>query len=143
MARPVRFAPREGGVYELTLAPPDPGRYRVSVRAHAAPGMPRATAGDAAVELGHAGTEFAVDRWSLEEAQSDPDTATLAALARETGGALILPNDLERDAGRVAQQARRFGRVETARLWESPWVFAFVVGALGMEWIWRRRRGLP
>jgi hypothetical protein len=29
------------------------------------------------------------------------------------------------------------------RLWESPWVFGIVVGMLGFEWAWRRRRGLP
>jgi hypothetical protein len=29
------------------------------------------------------------------------------------------------------------------RLWESPWLFAVVVGMLGLEWAWRRRRGLP
>jgi len=34
-------------------------------------------------------------------------------------------------------------RTESTRLWESPWVFAVVVGLLSLEWAWRRRRGLP
>jgi hypothetical protein len=34
-------------------------------------------------------------------------------------------------------------RSDSVRLWESPWVFALVVGALSLEWAWRRRRGLP
>ena len=33
-------------------------------------------------------------------------------------------------------------RTASARLWESPWLFAIVVGMLSAEWAWRRRRGL-
>ena len=33
-------------------------------------------------------------------------------------------------------------RTASTRLWESPWLFALVVGMLSVEWAWRRRRGL-
>ena len=34
-------------------------------------------------------------------------------------------------------------RSESVRLWESPGIFGMVVGVLSLEWVWRRRRGLP
>src|SRR5439155_665428 len=63
------------GSYEATLPDPAPGRYRVNVRA-----------AKGGVELGRSASEFAVDRWSLEEARAEPDSALLAALAAATGG---------------------------------------------------------
>ena len=140
-ARPLRFEPRESGAYAATLQGLEPGRYRVTLRARGA-----RTQGGGVRELGHATTEFAVDRWSLEEARSDPDTATLAAIARESGGVSIPAGDLDRRGGALVQRALAHlgtGRKETLRLWESPWIFALVVGALSCEWAWRRRRGLP
>ena len=129
---PVRFTARESGSYVASLDALRPGRYRVSARA--------VRGGQ---ELGAATAEFAVDRWSLEEARAEPDSATLAAIAAGTGGRVT-------DAARVASWARTLparalalDRSESIRLWESPWTFAMVVGLLGIEWAWRRRRGLP
>ncbi|HTM57352.1 MAG TPA: hypothetical protein VL123_02935 [Candidatus Udaeobacter sp.] len=136
-ARPLRFEPRESGAYAATLEGLEPGRYRVTIHARTGAG---------GRELGHATTEFAVDRWSLEEARSDPDTATLAAVARESGGLSIPVRELGSGGGLMVQRALAHlgaGRKETVRLWESPWIFAIVVGALSCEWAWRRRRGLP
>jgi len=93
--------------------------------------------------VGRAGTEFAVDRWSLEMARVQPDSATLAAMAAASGGRVARAADVGRWARDIdiGSLARR--RTASLRLWESPWVFALVVGALGLEWAWRRRRGLP
>ena len=94
-------------------------------------------------ELGRAASEFAVDRWSLETAEADPDTATLAATARATGGRLG-------DADGVTGWARALpsavlARVpaQSVRLWESPWAIGAIIALLSIEWAWRRRRGLP
>ena len=94
-------------------------------------------------KLERASSEFAVDRWSLEAARTLPDSITLAAVASASGGQIT-------NAAHVAQWARTLdakalarGRTESLRLWESPWLFALVVSALGLEWAWRRRRGLP
>src|SRR5205085_1492737 len=97
-----------GGSYTASLDHLEPGRYRVS-----------ATAMRAGRLLGRSTSEFAVDRWSLEEARAVPDCAALAPLSRASGGR----------SGTAGPQA--------------PWVFAVVVGALSVEWWWRRRRGLP
>ena len=131
-ARRVTFTPRAAGSYVAELPGLAPGRWRAEVRA-AAGGR----------EAGRASTEFAVDRWSLESARVDADSAGLAAMAAAAGGEAV---PVARAAEWVrgvspADLARR--RMESTRLWESPWVFALIVGLLALEWATRRRRGLP
>jgi hypothetical protein len=93
--------------------------------------------------LGRATSELAVDRWSLEESRALPDSGTLAAVAQASGGRAG-------DVPGVATWMRSLGtrglvraRTTSTRLWESPYLFAIIVGALSLEWWWRRRRGLP
>ena len=126
------FVSRTSGSYAATLEDPSPGRYRVSVRA---------TKGG--IELGRATSEFAVDRWSLEEARAEPDTATLAAIAAASGGSTTTAAAAAAWARALPARAIARRRTETHRLWESPWAFALIVGCLSVEWAWRRRRGLP
>ncbi len=126
------FAPRAAGSHEATLEDPAPGRYRVAVRA--------ARGG---IELGRASSEFAVDRWSLEEARAEPDSATLAAIAAASGGRTAPAAAAASWARSLPSRAIARRRSESLRLWESAWVFAVVVGLLSIEWAWRRRRGLP
>jgi len=126
------FTPRAAGSYEATLPDPAPGRYRVNVRA-----------AKGGVELGRSASEFAVDRWSLEEARAEPDSALLAALAAATGGRMAQATQGGDWARPLTARAVVRTRGESLRLWESPWVFAVVVGLLSVEWAWRRRRGLP
>jgi hypothetical protein len=126
------FTPRAAGSYDARLADPTPGRYRVTVRAT-----------KAGIELGRATSEFAVDRWSLEEARADPDSATLAAIASATQGRMTTAAAAAGWAGSLPTRAIARARSDSLRLWESPWVFGLIVGLLGVEWAWRRRRGLP
>jgi hypothetical protein len=84
-----------------------------------------------------------VDRWSLEEARTLPDSTTLAAVAQATGGSVAGGAGVGRWARALPARSQALVRSESLRLWESPWVFAVVVGALSVEWLWRRRRGLP
>ncbi|MBI1797502.1 MAG: hypothetical protein HYR74_10675 [Candidatus Eisenbacteria bacterium] len=128
----IAFAPRAAGSYEAVIADPEPGRYRIGARATRA-----------GAELGRATSEFAVDRWSLEEARAEPDSATLDAIAAATGGRATTA--AEAAAWAAALPARTLARMrgESHHLWESPWVFGVLIGLLGVEWAWRRRRGLP
>uniref|UniRef100_A0A832I419 VWA domain-containing protein n=1 Tax=Eiseniibacteriota bacterium TaxID=2212470 RepID=A0A832I419_UNCEI len=131
-ARPVAFEPREAGAYVAALDDLPPGRWTV---------LARATRGGR--ELGRATAEFAVDRWSLEASRTLPDSATLAAVAAASGGRMSAGADVAAWARGLESRALARGRSESLRLWESPWLFALVVGALSVEWAWRRRRGLP
>jgi hypothetical protein len=131
-ARRVEFAPAAAGTYVATLENLPSGRYRVT-----------ALAESGGRTLGRAGTEFAVDRWSLEMARVQPDSVTLAAMAAATGGRVARAGEVARWARGLEVGAIARRRTASMRLWESPWVFAVVVGALAIEWAWRRRRGLP
>ena len=122
------------GSYEAVIENPAPGRHRVRARAVAPAG---------AGELGRAATEFAVDAWSLEEARTLPDSAELAAVARASGGRIASASSAARWARGLPTRVLARSRSDSVRLWESPWVFAVVVGMLSLEWAWRRRRGLP
>lgn len=128
----ITFAPQSAGSYVAQLDGLAPGRYHVRARA---------TRGGAA--LGQAGTDFAVDRWSLELARTAPDSAALAAIAAATGGRVGTADHVAGWARSLGARALAVSRSETVKLWQSPWVFALVVGALSVEWAWRRRRGLP
>lgn len=127
----VRFAPRAAGSYEAVLPAPSAGRWTLSARALRG-----------GRELGRARGEFAVDRWSLEQLGTQPDRAGLEALAAATNGRVLEPRALA-DAGRLDLRALTRARTTSTRLWESPWVFALLIGMLSVEWAWRRLRGLP
>jgi hypothetical protein len=125
------FEPREPGTYIATLNGLAPGRYRVAVRARLSGRVERS-----------ATSEFAVDRWSLEDARAETDSMTLAAVSRASGGVALAAAELSHLPGAVQASLAR-GPLVTARLWESPWVMALIIAALAAEWVWRRRRGLP
>lgn len=131
-ARHVQFVPGAAGSYTASLERLPPGRYRVG-----------AIAARGGRVLGRANAEFAVDRWSLEEARALPDSATLASMADATGGRSGDARDVVAWARGLRAQGAVRGRSTSLRLWESPYVFAAIVAVLSLEWIWRRRRGLP
>ena len=130
--RAVRFVAREGGSYVATLEDLPPGRYRVSARATRA-----------GQDLGQAASQFAIDGWSLEQARTEPDSATMAAMTSAAGGHLVRAGGQGLALRSLGTRSLARPRTESVRLWESPWLFALVVGALSVEWAWRRRRGLP
>ncbi len=130
--RKIAFAPGGAGAYTSTFPSPGPGRWQVNVRAS-----------KDGRELGRGRSEFVVDRWTLEALRAQPDSAAMAAIAAASGGRAGRASDVAAWARSLDPRALvRHERV-TLRLWESPWLFALVVGLLSVEWTWRRRRGLP
>jgi hypothetical protein len=130
--RPIAFQAGSAGSYVASLDDLPPGRWRVNARAQRG-----------GRELGRAGSEFAVDRWSLEEARTQPDSAGLAAVAAAGGGRMSGAEQVSGWTRSLETQQLGRRRTESFRLWESPWTFALVIAALSVEWAWRRRRGLP
>ena len=129
---PLAFSARGAGSYVATPEGLEPGRWEVS-----------ATARLGAREVGRARSGFAVDRWSIEALGSQPDSATLAAVAAASGGRVASTAAVGPWARSLPTRALVRARLRSSRLWESPWWFAAVVAALSLEWAWRRRRGLP
>ena len=121
------------GSYVATLPAPAAGRWQVSAaRAPWRAATWRARA--------------ASSRWTLE-----PGAAARRARQRDAGRGRERERRARDGRGATPGTGRtRSRRVRwrgaapaSARLWESPWVFALVVAVLAAEWIWRRRRGLP
>ena len=119
------------GAYTATIPSPGPGRWQVRVRATSA-----------GRELGRARNELVVDRWTLEALRPQPDSAGLAAVAAASGGTFARAADAAAWARALDPHALVRPQRASTRLWESPWLFALVVGMLSAEWMWRRRRGL-
>ena len=130
--QPIVFTPGGPGAYTSNFPSPGPGRWQVSVRAT-----------KDGRELGRARSEFAVDRWTLEALRPQPDSAAMAAIAAASGGKFGRASDAAAWARGLDTRQLVRNRTASARLWESPWLFALVVGMLSAEWAWRRRRGLP
>ncbi|MCC6349352.1 MAG: hypothetical protein IT347_07165 [Candidatus Eisenbacteria bacterium] len=131
-SRSLDFEPGEAGSYTASLDALPPGRWQVSVQAVGG-GRTRASAT----------TAFAVDRWSLEALRSEPDSSTLGAIARASGGKAGDAGHADAWARGLSTRALTRRRAASTRLWESPWLFAALVAVLGTEWALRRRRGLP
>jgi len=132
LSRPLEFEAGEPGSYSAALEALPPGRWQVAARA-VKDGR----------ELAGATTAFAVDRWSLEALRAEPDSATLAAIARASDGRVGEAANAGAWARGLETRALARRRAASTRLWESPWVFAVLVGMLAAEWTLRRRRGLP
>jgi len=128
----IEFTPGGPGAYTANFASPGAGRWQVSVRA-TRDGR----------ELGRARGEFAVDHWTLEALRAQPDSAAMAAIAAASGGKFGRARDAAAWARGLDMRQLVRNRTASARLWESPWLFAMVVAMLSVEWGWRRRRGLP
>lgn len=125
------FAAGGAGAYTATVPSPGPGRWQVSVRA-TRDGR----------ELGRARNEFVVDRWTLEALRPQPDSSGMAAIASASGGQAGRASEAASWARSLDPHALVRPQRASTRLWESPWLFALVVGLLSAEWMWRRRRGL-
>jgi hypothetical protein len=64
-------------------------------------------------------------------------------MSAATGGRVTAAVDVERWARALPARDLTRGRDVSRNLWESPLPYAIVLGLLGAEWVWRRRRGLP
>lgn len=71
-----------------------------------------------------------------------PDYARLRRLAESTGGQLLRLDQVGTLPDRLTEVADNRPRVTELRLWDSPWLFAFVLACLAAEWALRKRMGL-
>ncbi|MDQ3439929.1 MAG: hypothetical protein M3478_06215, partial [Planctomycetota bacterium] len=70
------------------------------------------------------------------------DEQTLRRLAESTGGEFLTLAEWNTLPGRMREAHQTAGQVDVRRLWDSPQLFAFVLGCLGIEWAMRKRLGL-
>lgn len=145
----VRLRVTRGGATQELQASPDatrPGRFTAPVPADQ-PGLLRVD-----VEARRDGAPVGeAHEWALvggvDREWADPrrNDGVLDRLARGTGGRLVTEREIGQlpslvSAARAAAAAA--APPEARELWHSPWLLLLLLGALGGEWILRRRWGL-
>lgn len=70
------------------------------------------------------------------------DERMLRRLAEATGGEFLTLAEWNTLPRRLREAQQTSGQVIERRLWDSPQLFAFVLGCLGIEWAMRKRLGM-
>jgi hypothetical protein len=68
--------------------------------------------------------------------------AVLRQVAEETGGKFYRPSEASRLAEDIVYTTSGSTEVQQLDLWDMPVIFLLLLGLLGAEWLYRRRRGL-
>lgn len=128
---------REAGLFEAEFVNPAPGAFRVETIVERPPEEDQA--GLPAKKVGG----WAHDPIALATADLMPNTDWMARVAEHTGGQVLKLDNLDQlpEALRGLNVPVMDRRVEP--LWHSSVVFALLLGLLVLEWLLRRRAGLP
>ena len=123
----------EPGLYETTFASRTPGPYRATVEVADAEGK----------SLGKSETGWVSDPAAEEFQRVAPNTELMETLAIQTGGQVILADNLESFVRSLPTRQAPLTEAYTTPLWHQPWILALIVACLCAEWALRRWRGLP
>lgn len=81
--------------------------------------------------------------FEAELADLTPDSQLLAEWAASSGGAVVSLEQINTVPRLLDELRRQRPAVRQRTLWDSGWLFVFVVGVLSAEWALRKRMGLP
>jgi uncharacterized membrane protein len=132
-ARDVRleWSVEDDGLYAASFVPDEEGSWSIEVNADRAGGS-----------VGHDEGWVRVGPGDDEYFDAARRTALLERIAEETGGQSYTPETV----GKLAEDLQYAGSgvtmVEERDLWDMPLFFLMLVGLIGGEWAFRRRRGL-
>jgi hypothetical protein len=132
VATPLPGVGELGREWAAVLTPDQPGRYQIRVGDRARPDR---LEGEATLIV------------NAPPAESDdlrPDGESLAALARNSGGEVFSPADVDRLAASLwtAQTSATRAKPRWEPLWPRWWVASLIALTFGAEWWLRRREGL-
>jgi len=128
----MREDPRTPGGRRLSVPALPPGTYGVRVALE-----------DAGESVVSEWQSLTVDPYSVEFRDPDVDAASLAALARRTGGDLLGGGGGALDwAAELPLERRESVLAGRLDLWASPWLLVPLLAFLGLEWALRKRWGL-
>ena len=122
----------EAGLYEATYIPRTPGGHLVSVQVTDAEGL----------EVGQAQAGWAAEPAAEEFRSLTPNVALLETIARQTGGKVIEPGQLDAFATGLPQQRAPVMENWSFPLWHQPAVLLFALACFAAEWGLRRWKGL-
>ena len=129
---PAEASASEPGLYEATYIPRESGGYRVEA----------AVLNDTGATAGSAVTGWTTDLASAEFRDLTPNRALMEQLARQTGGEVIAPEQLEAFARGLPSKRAPVTETWTRPLWHTPWMLLFALGCFVGEWGLRRWKGL-
>jgi hypothetical protein len=130
-ALPFEWATDRDGEYTATLVPGVNGVHTVNVTAALGRDTVRSTTG-----------YVRVADPTAEYFGAEMRPAVLRQLADETGGKFYRTSDASRLAEDLVYTTSGATEVQRLDLWDMPVMFVLLLGALGAEWLYRRRRGL-
>jgi uncharacterized membrane protein len=128
---PMEWSVRRPGEYTARFTPSEDGLYRV--RVGGTYGGLDAGAGEVAVRVAPSDAEY------FDAAMRAP---LLERLAEETGGRYFHADNTGDLLDSISYSGRGVTVVEERELWDMPIILLFVLGLMGGEWVYRRRRGL-
>lgn len=123
----------ESGLYTAGFAVRDSGAYHGTAY----------VTNSAGAEIGRAETGWSIDLAADELRSLQPDARLLAAIARQTGGEVVRPEQLGALAKRLPAMRAPVMESVAKSAWHTAWLFLFALGCFVVEWWLRRTRGLP
>lgn len=128
---PFEWATDRDGEYTAMMVPAENGVHTVNVAAVVGRDTIRSTAG-----------YVRVADPTAEYFGAEMRPAVLRQFADETGGKFYRTSEASRLAEDIVYTTSGATEVQRLDLWDMPILFLLLVGALGAEWLYRRRRGL-
>jgi hypothetical protein len=122
----------EPGLYEASYIPRESGGYRVDAT----------VANESGAAIGAAQTGWTTDLAAAEFRSLSPNRALMEALAKQTGGEVLNPEQLDTFARELPKKRAPVTETLTQPLWHTPWMFGFALACFIAEWGVRRRKGL-
>jgi uncharacterized membrane protein len=130
-ALPMLWTAQGDGAYQVSFTPTLPGQHTVRVEAKQ-------------------GAQSMESTLLLEAAEDDGEffgaqmrAPLLKRIAEETGGRFYTMATVDRLPEEIRYAGQGITQVEQKDLWDMPIVFLLIIGFVGAEWGYRRRRGLP
>ena len=134
---PLEWILSEDGVYQGSYVSREQGEHKLTVTARYA---------DEKDTL-EVPTSFLVGESYVEFSPGWQNASFLKALAGRTGGAYYTEDDVSRMAADIAEEVRRSAGSKPEftehDLWDMPILFLILFAALSVEWLLKRRSGLP
>jgi uncharacterized membrane protein len=122
----------EPGLYEATYIPRESGGYRLEA----------SVANDSGAAAGTAATGWTSDLAAAEFRDLKPNHALMEQLARQTGGRVLTPEQLDTFARELPSERAPITESWTRPLWHTPWMFVLALACFVGEWGLRRWKGL-
>ena len=128
---PFTWDARGEGKYSAALKPAEEGIYELSAEAFA---------GERS--LGRSVASFRVAESTEEFRNASLNSDLLKLLARDTGGQYYSPAEVRTLPEDVSYIDNGVSRVEVKPIWDMPFLFLLLAGAISAEWVVRKKKGL-